>query len=179
MSEICSRSALATRGVDEGLSWPVDKNGRVITMTHQSFAKDADINNIMAKYAVSGVLVDPLNVDSGRRPRFGDFSDLVDYPTLVSRINQAQADFMTLPSAVRAKFSNSVQECLDFIAEPANVCEAVKLGLLPESMIDATFLVRPDLATDEWKAEQALKNEGTPKADPAAIAANSLPPAGK
>ena len=63
---ICDRSALASRGKSEGLSWPVDKNGKLITMTHQSFAKDADMNNIMAKYAVTGVLVDPLNVDSGR-----------------------------------------------------------------------------------------------------------------
>lgn len=141
MSAICEREALASRGEDVQLTWPKDKNGRLITMTQQSFAKDADINNIMAKYAVSGVLVDPLNVDSGRRPRFGDFSDLVDYPTLVSRINQAQADFMTLPSDVRAKFSNSVEECLNFIAEPANVREAVKLGLLPESMIPATDAV--------------------------------------
>ena len=138
---ICDRSALASRGVDVQLSWPVDKNGRVITMTHQSFAKDADINNIMAKYAVSGVLVDPLNVDSGRQPRFGDFSDLVDYPTMVSRINQAQADFMTLPSDVRAKFSNSVEECLNFIAEPSNVREAVAMGLLPKSAISVTDAV--------------------------------------
>jgi len=164
MSLICDRSALGTRGVDEGMSWPVDKNGRVITPCHQSFAKDADINNIMAKYAVSGVLVDPLNVDSGRKPRFGDFSDLVDYPTMVSRINQAQADFMTLPSDVRAKFSNYVEECLNFIAEPSNVREAVKLGLLPKSTIAVTDVVM----------------EPAPVAPVApVIPANSLPPAGK
>lgn len=164
MSFICDRSALASRGVDEGLSWPVDKNGRVITLIHQSFAKDADINNIMAKYAVSGVLVDPLNVDSGRKPRFGDFSDLVDYPTMVSRINQAQADFMTLPSDVRAKFSNNVEECLAWIAEPSNVREAVKLGLLPESMIPVT---------------DAVMNPEPKAPDAPVIPANSLPPAGK
>ena len=67
------------------------------SMTHQSFAKDADINTIMSRYAVSGVLVDPMNVDSGRVARFGDFSDLTDYSQLVSRIKQAQEDFMTLP----------------------------------------------------------------------------------
>jgi len=166
MSVICDRSALASRGVDEGMSWPVDKNGKVITPTHQSFAKDADINNIMAKYAVSGVLVDPTNVDLGRRPRFGDFSDLVDYPTMVSRINQAQADFMTLPSDVRAKFNNSVEECLNFIADPANVREAVKLGLLPESMIPVTDVVM----------------NPAPKAPDAAVTPPNdvvLPPAGK
>ena len=165
MTVLCDRSALATRGKSEALSWPKNKDGKVITLTHQSFAKDADINNIMAKYLVTGVLVDPLNVDSGRRPRFGDFSDLVDYPTMVSRINQAQADFMTLPSDVRAKFSNSVEECLNFIADPANVREAVKLGLLPESMIPITDVVM----NPEPKAPDAVV---TPPND-------SLPPAGK
>jgi phage internal scaffolding protein len=176
MSVICDRSALASRGVDDGMSWPKDKNGRVITLTHQSFAKDADINNIMAKYAVTGVLVDPSNVDAGRQPRFGDFSDLVDYPTMVSRINQAEADFMTLPSAVRAKFSNSVEECLNFIAQPENVVESVKLGLLPESSLEATFAVRPDLRP----VSEPLKKEVVPPAPPAAvIPPDSLPPAGK
>jgi len=130
---------------------PLDKNGKPISLTHQSFAKDADINNIMSKYAVSGVLVDPFNVDSGRVPRFGDFSDLVDYPTLVTRIGQAQADFMTLPSAVRAKFDNDVENLLSFISVPENVFEAVKLKVLPESMLEATFAVRPDLRPPEPK----------------------------
>ena len=180
MDAICARSALASRGVDEGISFD-KKNPLSRSLTHQSFAKDADINNIMAKYAVSGVLVDPSNVDSGRAPRFGDFSDLVDYPTLVSRINQAQSDFMTPSSAVRAKFENSVEKCLEFISEPENVVEAVKLGLLPESTIDSTFAVRPDLATDEWKAAQLLKGVAVPKATPTAptVPNDSLPPAGK
>lgn len=103
--------------------------------THQSFAKDADINNIMKKYAVTGVLVDPSLVNSTRQPRFGDFSDLVDYPTLVIRVRQAQSDFMTLPAAVRERFNNDVGEALEFLADPANVKEAVELKLLPESVL--------------------------------------------
>lgn len=122
---------------------PKDEKSR--SLTRQSFAKDADINNIMAKYAVTGVLVDPSNVDSRRVPRFGDFSDLVDYPTLVGRINQAKADFMTLPSAVRVRFDNDVENLLAFIAEPKNVIEAVAMNLLPETMLEATFAVHPEL----------------------------------
>ena len=127
-----------------GLDFPKD-DPQSRSMTRQSFAKDADINNIMARYAVSGVLVDPLNVDSGRQPRFGDFSDLVDYPTLVGRIKQAQDDFMTLPSDVRARFNNSVEELLHWMSQPENVVEAVKIKVLPESMIEATYAIRPDL----------------------------------
>lgn len=117
------------------------KDVRSRSMAHQSFAKDADINTIMSRYAVSGVLVDPLNVDSGRTARFGDFSDLTDYAQLVSRVNQAQEDFLTLPSLVRARFDNSVENCLNWIADPANVREAVELGLLPKSLIPVTDAV--------------------------------------
>lgn len=136
---------LHMRGVDSGdlVFRKDDPNSR--SMTRQSFAKDADINNIMAKYAVSGVLVDPANVDSGRVARFGDFSDIPDYALMVKRVNQAQDDFMTLPSDVRARFNNSVEDLLGFISEPENVVEAVSLKLLPETMLEATFKVRPEL----------------------------------
>lgn len=134
------------------------------SMTHQSFAKDADINTIMSRYAVSGVLVDPANVDSGRVARFGDFSDLTDYAQLVSRISQAQEDFLTLPSLVRARFDNSVENLLNFIAEPENVYEAVKLGVLPQSMIPST---------------EAVVGATAEPAPTAVIPPNVLPPAGK
>ena len=131
------KDVLGVRGVDEGIFCdPKSESGR--SLTRQSFAKDADINTIMSRYAISGVLVDPLDVDSGRQPRFGDFSDLSDYATLVGRINQAQADFMTLPSDVRARFGNDVEQLLRWISEPQNVVEAVNLKLLPETMIEAT-----------------------------------------
>lgn len=110
-----------------------DPNSR--SRTHQSFAKDADINNIMAKYRKTGILVDPTLVNSARQPRFGDFSDIVDYASIVNRITQANADFMTLSAEVRAKFDNDVEKCLVFIADPKNLVEAVKLKLLPESML--------------------------------------------
>ena len=139
---ICKVSdVLAVRGVDEGVDC-----SKLPSLTRQSFAKDANINNIMARYAVTGVLVDPSNVDSMRQPRFGDFSDLADYSVLVGRINQAQADFMTLPSAVRARFNNSVEELLSWMSDPKNVVEAVELKVLPKSMIEATYAVHPDLS---------------------------------
>jgi len=123
------------RGVCSPLVFDASKDPGARSLTRQSFAKDADINVIMSKYANTGVLVDPLNVDSARQPRFGDFSDIVDYPQLVTRIAQAKEDFMTLPSAVRAQFDNDVENVLAFIADPVNLVEAVSLKLLPESML--------------------------------------------
>jgi len=111
--------------------------------THQSFAKDADINNIMMKYQKTGVLGDP-SVSSKRVPRWGDFSDIYDFTTQMNRLKAAEADFLTLPSTTREKFNHSVSACLDFIADPANVREAVDLGLLPKDMIQVTeSVVKP------------------------------------
>jgi len=125
---------------------PDDPNAR--SRTHQSFAKDADINNIMNRYKKTGVLGDP-SISSQRVSRFGDFSDIADYPTIVARIQQAQDDFMTLPSEVRAKFGNLVENALDFIADPANADEAVALGLLPKEVLPVVNAVKEGAAKNE------------------------------
>lgn len=114
-------------------------NPKSATRTHKSFAKDADINNIMGKYAKTGILVDPLKVDMGRQPRFGDFSDIPDFGHTLNRIKQAQDDFMTLPAAVRAKFNNNVENLLHFLADPKNIKEAVSLKILPASVLPETY----------------------------------------
>lgn len=106
---------------------------RVVSRTHQSFKKDADINNILAKYKKTGFLVDPLMVNVNRHAMFGDFSDFQDYGTIMNRITAAQQCFARLPAAVRAKFDNDLQKCIDFMSDAANVEEAIELGLLPES----------------------------------------------
>lgn len=125
---------------------PDDPRSR--SRTHQSYAKDADINNIMGKYKKTGVLGNP-SISSQRSARFGDFSDLVDYPTMVSRIQQAQDDFMTLPSEVRAKFNHMVENALDFIADPANADEAVRLGLLPKEVLPVVNAVKDGAVKNE------------------------------
>lgn len=95
--------------------------------THQSFAKDADINNIMAKYSRTGVLGDPSR--PVRQAVFGDFSGL-DFQSDMNRLMDARERFMQLPSDIRNRFNNDPGELIDFVSDPANVEEAVSLGLL-------------------------------------------------
>ncbi|AXH77744.1 MAG: internal scaffolding protein [Microviridae sp.] len=98
--------------------------------THQSFAKEADINNLMSRYKKTGFFYDPNSMNASRLPRFGDFSDIPDFAVLHDRMSQAEDSFLRLPATVRSKFNNSVSDCLDFITDPNNFDEAVKLGLL-------------------------------------------------
>lgn len=103
--------------------------------THQSFAKDADINNIMAKYSRTGILGNPTLV-SDRKPMFGDFSNIPDYNERVLSVQRVNDAFMALPSDVRAKFLNDPALALEFLSDEKNHDEARKLGMLPKLTIE-------------------------------------------
>lgn len=109
-----------------------DDNSR--SRTKQSFAREADINNIMMRASKTGLLVDP-SVVSNRRPNFGDFSDVVDFQSIVNRIRSVEGAFMMLSAKIRSKFDNDAGKLLDFVADPVNAKEAVDLGLLPASVL--------------------------------------------
>lgn len=135
---------------------------RDASRTHQSFAKDANINNIMSRYKKTGVLVDPRLISSSRVPRFGDFSDIPDYSVMVQRVQQAERDFLTLPAAVRARFENDVSKALDFVADRANVKESVSLGLLPKDHPDYVAVLEQERL--EAEAKEGARPEGEPTA---------------
>ena len=95
-------------------------------MAKQAFAEEADINNIMQRYAETGLL------PSGTlQHQFGDFTQAEDYDTLLNRVIEAQEQFMELPSSIRDRFANSPAELFKFMQDPANEDEAVRLGLIP------------------------------------------------
>lgn len=103
--------------------------------THQSYLKECDINNIMAKYKKTGFFYDPSKKLTPRKPMFGDFSGVGDFAGVLNRINQINNDFLRLPAATRAKFDNDPSVMLDFIAKPENLKEAVSLELLPKELL--------------------------------------------
>ena len=98
----------------------------VKSRTKQEFAKDADINNIMAKYIKTGLV--PV---STRQPTYGDFSDGGDFRSILDRVMAAEEDFQSLPSDLRSQFNNNPAELLDFLSDPANQQEAIDLGIIP------------------------------------------------
>lgn len=110
-------------------------------LTKQSFANETEINNIMARYVKTGLL-DHLNTYQGD---YGDFIPFADYHTSMNRIRDAGAAFMTLPAATRAKFANDPATFLEFVQDPENYDEMVKMGLAHEIPVDpdATPVVTP------------------------------------
>lgn len=115
------------------------------SLTRQEFAQDADINNIMRKYA-SGL---PPSPAGSRPPLFGDFSNVPDYQTALNKVIDAQERFAELPSQVRRRFDNDPAKLLEFLASEDNRDEAVKLGL-----VDPPPAVPPVSVPDDKKGAE-------------------------
>lgn len=96
--------------------------------TKQEFAKETDINNILATYAKTGVA--PFGTDA--QPLFGDFSSelVTDYHQALTFVIDAQNRFAELDPRIRERFANDPGHLLDFISDPNNQEEAVELGIL-------------------------------------------------
>lgn len=94
-------------------------------LTKQSFAKESNINLIMAKYEKTGIL-DHLNTHEGK---YDNFIGYPDYHTAMNQIRQAGEMFMSIPAGVRAVFDNDPAKFLEFAQDPENHDDLVEMGL--------------------------------------------------
>lgn len=93
----------------------------------QSMADECNINNIMAKYKLSG-MVDHVNQHQGS---YGDFTGSQTYSESLQQIINAQEAFDSLPATVRKQFQNNPAAFLEFAENPENENEMRTMGLLP------------------------------------------------
>lgn len=93
--------------------------------TKQSFRDECDINNIMAKYQRTG-LIEAVN---RIQPQYADVAGF-DFQFAMDQIVQANDMFAQLPSSVRKRFHNDPREFVEFVGNPENYDEAVRLGLM-------------------------------------------------
>lgn len=94
------------------------------SLTVQSQKDDADINVLLKRFGITGVL--PQNV---RPPVYADFDAIIDYKSAMDAISAARDSFMAMPADVRDRFKNDPQEFVEFCSNPANLEEMRKLGL--------------------------------------------------
>lgn len=117
--------------------------------TDQSQAADCDINNIVRRYKKTGQI-------SHLAKSKGVYADLSLLPdTLLDAhmmIQQASDAFMQLPAEVRKKFRNDPEEMIQFLNDPKNSEEAIKLGLL----------VRKDPPTNTGTSSEGNRPETKP-----------------
>lgn len=116
-----------------------DKDGNVVrrkvttvnnqpSMTKQSFKKECDINNIMAKHAKTG-LINHVNQFDGK---YGDATS-IDYHEAMNIVTSSQQMFEALPAETRNRFANDPAQFLDFVQNPDNAQEMVSMGLATSS----------------------------------------------
>lgn len=97
--------------------------------TKQSFKAECDVNLIMKKFKKKSGAEFLTRYQGYVGGTFGDFSEVVDYRTALEQVARADEVFMALPAKVRSKFSNDAAQFLDFVQNPANRDELVKMGL--------------------------------------------------
>lgn len=102
------------------------------SLTQQHFAEECDINSIV-KRASEGALVTHVNARVGQ---YGDFSNIPDYQQAFAVVQRANALFMDMPWETREKFSNDPRRMVEFLQNPQNREEAVKLGLVKAPVVD-------------------------------------------
>lgn len=100
--------------------------------TKQHFKDECDINQIMEKYARTGVLPIPVN----SRAVYGDYSTPFDFQEAQELIIRAREQFEALPSGLRNRFGNDPKNFLAFCSDPGNKKEMGELGLLKEPVGD-------------------------------------------
>jgi len=89
----------------------------------------------MARYEKTGVLEGYLKDNASRPMCFGDFSDIGDYHSVMSRVALLNSEFLRLPAKLRARFGNDAKQLLDYLSDSKNDVEAVKLGLKEQSVL--------------------------------------------
>lgn len=108
--------------------------------TNQSSKDETDINVIVRRFGITGVMPQSLKL-----PTYGDFTDVVDFQTAQNAVIAAREAFMSIPADVRNKFDNDPQQFLEFVNDPNNLEEMYKLGLAkkPAEPVDPAPPVDP------------------------------------
>lgn len=123
------------------------------SMTDEQFAEECDINCILKRYKITGQL--PIRDGT---PVFADVSEIGDYSAVMSKIKRANDYFDELPSDIRARFGNDQRAFYEFVMNPANADECVKLGVRE--------IVQP--SEDAVSVLKEIKEIVTPKGETAA-----------
>jgi hypothetical protein len=153
------KSGKSAEGKNVGLR-DANKSVKVVTINtkpslcDQSYKDKVNVNKIVEKAMKTGRLDHMRNED-------GTFKDISEQPDLrdgLLKLKHAKEIFMQLPEKVR-RVASSPQALLDYLANPENNAEAVKLGLKKESVLAESKA--KEIKTDEPKTES--KQDGDAK----------------
>lgn len=126
-------------------------SGASLTQKHQ--AKDTDINVIVKRFGITGMLPQRLNALN-----IGAFEDIFDFQSAQNALVSAKKAFMSINADLRARFHNDPQRFMDFVMDKENEAELRKLGLWnalvekPPEVIQKVEIVNSPSVTSPPKA---------------------------
>lgn len=97
------------------------------SLAQQQFVQDCDINVLARRFGLTDSAMPVGPIDPAH---YGDFTDVPDLRTALELVNDAKNKFMALPAKMRERFNNQPGRLWDFVNDPENAEEAVRLGLL-------------------------------------------------
>ncbi len=95
------------------------------SMTQQHFADESEINNIIRSHDRNGIIE---HVHRGNAI-YGDFSEITDLSDALIQIQEAQKEFLNIPSEIREKFKNDAGEFFKYASNPDNEDGMREMGL--------------------------------------------------
>lgn len=136
------------------LSIDCSKDGR----TQQHFQEQCNINTIVEKARKTGLLS---HVNS-RIPQYADVSKIPDYMQAMEIIIKADNAFYSLDAKTRERFANDPANMVEFLRDPKNYDDAVKLGLVekpkePVPEVIQKVRIVPDESNEGQKSEPKAK----------------------
>ena len=99
------------------------------SQAQQHFKDQCDINRMVKTYAQTGLIN-----QTTRMPLPEDFVGVTDYHTAMNAVRRGEEAFNGLPATVRERFDNDPGKFVDFCLDPANLNDAVALGLTREGV---------------------------------------------
>jgi phage internal scaffolding protein len=102
------------------------------SMTKQSFKEQCDINKIVGRFIKTGTLTH-FREKAGS---YGDFTQVKDFQSAMQSVLAAEDAFELLPSELRKRFNQNPSEMISFLDNPANMDEAIALGLVSKPVLE-------------------------------------------
>lgn len=141
-------------GLQDQMSLLTNADTKGESMTKQADFESTDINKIVARYQKTGFLPDLIK----HEPRYGDFSEVTDYMEAVQIVQHAEEQFSALDAHIRKRFDNDPSKFLDFVHDPKNKQELVKMGLAVDSSANPDLSLSQPVSSVETKADAANKD---------------------
>lgn len=133
-----------------------------VTMTQQQYAEECDVNHIMKKYITTG----EIHHVNRKQGVYADMADIQDYQGMLNTVLAANEAFDALPADVRNKFRNDPANLIEFVQDPENYDEGVKLGLFEGKIQRPEALNKNDLNDNKPATAKSKKSEPAPKNQP-------------